>query len=629
MGTVHPHVCGEGPVGALEPRRRLGSPPRVWGRRDGVGKARQLAPGSPPRVWGRRRAPTGGTGSPSVHPHVCGEGRTTCASRAPRVRFTPTCVGKASSEPLKLREAHGSPPRVWGRRQPTRSICRTCPVHPHVCGEGGTSSDPQPAMHGSPPRVWGRRSPDRSRWPRKSVHPHVCGEGSVAHPTNAAAFGSPPRVWGRRAAVAAGLVGGRFTPTCVGKALLALGTAQKFNGSPPRVWGRRSAAPRATSGRRFTPTCVGKALPRRVRGPRPRFTPTCVGKAAGREVLSYVPTVHPHVCGEGFDHFSKLAIGFGSPPRVWGRLAQPLPNPSIPLPVHPHVCGEGSPGRTSGKFRSGSPPRVWGRPDAANPNPGAGRFTPTCVGKAPTGSWPRPGSTVHPHVCGEGDRSSSSCISTPGSPPRVWGRRPRRRTRRAPPTVHPHVCGEGIRAAAEQDDRYGSPPRVWGRQLDARFFLMSRRFTPTCVGKASGPPRSRTTATVHPHVCGEGVSASGTQPSSPGSPPRVWGRRPRGRPRRSTASVHPHVCGEGARRPLPRGRRHRFTPTCVGQAGGWFRAPLPERGSPPRVWGRRGRGRPRGTARPVHPHVCGEGALTSSMIWPMRGSPPRVWGRRG
>ena len=563
-----------------------GSPPRVWGRprRQGdqrpavrftptcVGKAAASAShfnhvgGSPPRVWGRRRPLHIMRTHRSVHPHVCGEGvqpaefpfpiprfTPTCVGKAvagqiegemstvhPHVcgeggvtwnaiahwtRFTPTCVGKAPVCPPIVSPLFGSPPRVWGRPEPlwsTRPGCRftpTCvgkaartarrrcrhPVHPHVCGEGTFRWHASPGNPGSPPRVWGRRGEGASdvRLPRFTptcvgkacspsccwrscpVHPHVCGEGPTRLTTAAALAGSPPRVWGRRRYGKCLDVHRRFTPTCVGKA-----------------W----SSPASTPGTPVHPHVCGEGGPEPPQADEPdRFTPTCVGKATARPPPCPRPSVHPHVCGEGVRprrhrqaaplRFTPTCVGkartptandwptSGSPPRVWGRRRAAV-YASRNHSVHPHVCGEGA-------IAPGTPHR-------------RARFTPTCVGKAPASVATATGWWVHPHVCGEGDTKSPRRPVLPGSPPRVWGR-PCRATRSRP----------------------------------------APRFTPTCVGKATGWPGPWPATPVHPHVCGEGAFLRIVASASGGSPPRVWGRL--------------YLSGKI-------GQKRRFTPTCVGKA---------------------------------------------------------------
>ena len=154
-------------------------------------------------------------------------------------------------------------------------------------------------------------------------------------------------------------------------------------------------------------------------------------------------------------------------------------------------------------------------------------------------------------------------------------------------TVHPHVRGEGLAGETRLYPADGSPPRAWGRRDDRGHARRAERFTPTCVGKAAGSAGRWPRSSVHPHVRGEGVylSIDGGEPD--GSPPRAWGR-----PAAATA-------GEAT---------SRFTPTCVGKARtSALLVPL----------------------CPVHPHVRGEGAALRMYLKANGGSPPRAWGRRG
>jgi len=173
--AVHPHVRGDGSCS-----RSLGL----------------LRRGSPPRAWGRHHLAT---------------------ARGAARRFTPTCVGTAAV-------LH----RLWFR----------APVHPHVRGDGPGPAPVGRYRGGSPPRAWGRRQPTsraantrrftptcvgtaRCRWGRadgRTVHPHVRGDGVPAITASSDTTGSPPRAWGRRLRRPPAVVRLRFTPTCVGTA---------------------------------------------------------------------------------------------------------------------------------------------------------------------------------------------------------------------------------------------------------------------------------------------------------------------------------------------------------------------------------------------------------------------------
>ena len=276
LSAVHPHVCGEHSGGGeffLRPARFIptcvgnilvkqdaqpnpvGSSPRVWGtsfKPKAPVKGKRFIPtcvgnmqlsrwscgvksGSSPRVWGTwlarqrrlsfwrfiptcvgniRSTPTRRAGT-TVHPHVCGEHKTTVTlianddGSSPRVwgtyrfnqrgavivRFIPTCVGNISAVFVQL---------------------LTMAVHPHVCGEHSWKSARYCRFGGSSPRVWGtfvldciRSNPGRfiptcvgnmhgfhDKNPADAVHPHVCGEHCIFYVKATASPGSSPRVWG-------------------------------------------------------------------------------------------------------------------------------------------------------------------------------------------------------------------------------------------------------------------------------------------------------------------------------------------------------------------------------------------------------------------------------------------------
>ena len=130
-------------------------------------------------------------------------------------------------------------------------------------------------------------------------------------------------------------------------------------GSSPRVWGARVVMRLELSALRLIPTCVGS---------------TAFGLFPG-----VVGAAHPHVCGE-HNSFTILPFKiFGSSPRVWGAL-------NNPLDIIPD-----------------------------------GRLIPTCVGSTPTRREPENPRTAHPHVCGEHEEHQIMKSLYHGSSPRVWG----------------------------------------------------------------------------------------------------------------------------------------------------------------------------------------------------------------
>ena len=171
--SVHPHACGDNGLLCLAGACLLGSPPRLWGQ------------------------------------SLCRE------RAAPRLRFTPTPVGTI--------------PRVR---------CRTLriSVHPHACGDNGSSPLVVLIADGSPPRLWGQCGITKDikalyRFTptpvgtiygcmlanmQRSVHPHACGD-NFPYPDRVPVYdGSPPRLWGQFINVSGCGNEERFTPTPVG-----------------------------------------------------------------------------------------------------------------------------------------------------------------------------------------------------------------------------------------------------------------------------------------------------------------------------------------------------------------------------------------------------------------------------
>jgi len=293
--TVHPHACGEHTTRETVRPSMFGSSPRMWGTRSSR-RSMNPAPRFIPTHVGNTAGHDSSPPSQPVHPHACGEhtithwvARRTVGSsprmwgtprRArcyrPRRRFIPTHVGNTKDRnfPTRERSVHphacgehpggtgdgagvpGSSPRMWGTRgrDPRRGAGHrfipthvgntgggagadiVIPVHPHACGEHGTSHQLPPSSFGSSPRMWG--TPDRlhkndlhvrfipthvgntfdyfDSFDSDSVHPHACGEHACSRVISACASGSSPRMWGTRAHCSQNTACDRFIPTHVG-----------------------------------------------------------------------------------------------------------------------------------------------------------------------------------------------------------------------------------------------------------------------------------------------------------------------------------------------------------------------------------------------------------------------------
>ena len=222
--------------------------------------------------------------------------------------------------------------------------------HPHGRGEDVYRGSEVWLLLETPPRAWGRpfrnwrwemrrrntptgvgktRSPS-CHWRRMEKHPHGRGEDAAFFSIAASILETPPRAWGRPWRRPGGGWSARNTPTGVGKTAVTADTRAASCETPPRAWGRLS---RESFGRRKT-----------------RNTPTGVGKTRLSAKTNTSTRKHPH--GRGED-------------QIIGRPRD---------------------------FALETPPRAWGRHHRSGGQAGAGRNTPTGVGK----TLRPPGSRVTP-----------------------------------------------------------------------------------------------------------------------------------------------------------------------------------------------------------------------------------------
>ena len=214
----------------------------------------------------------------------------------------------------------------------------------------------------------------------------------------------------------------------------------------------------------------------------------------------------------------------------------------------------------------GSPPRVRGKRVVAVAPSRAGRLTPACAGKTGTIGRGGPRGRAHPRVCGENGVFVRIFSSARGSPPRVRGKREHAHqgmlgARLTPACAgktssttsaagaspaHPRVCGENAVLVTAVDEGEGSPPRVRGKLSAPSSSCRRTRLTPACAGKTARRLSEIVDNGAHPRVCGENANMLIRECWERGSPPRVRGKRPR--------------------RPRPPGRR-RLTPACAGKTG--------------------------------------------------------------
>ena len=175
-----------------------------------------------------------------------------------------------------------------------------------------------------------------------------------------------------------------ITPAYAGKSLDQIANDIAVLGSPPRMRGKEPI-----------PLCTTRTV---------GITPAYAGKSAGPPFGLWCCRDHPRVCGEKTTAAEPLVGVGGSPPRMRGKVLQPIrpldhlgitpayAGKSVSLSSqvcqgvdHPRVCGEKFPRPLLVLCLSGSPPRMRGKaPNGMRPLKPSG-ITPAYAGKSRTG----------------------------------------------------------------------------------------------------------------------------------------------------------------------------------------------------------------------------------------------------
>ena len=178
---------------------------------------------------------------------------------------------------------------------------------------------------------------------------------------------------------------------------------------------------------------------------------------------------------------------------------------------------------------SGSSPRVRGKLFYRHAEPIGVGLIPARAGKTPRRVGRGSACPAHPRACGENQLLGQSWTPSPGSSPRVRGKRGRDDARpparrlipaRAGKTgrndnglafhkAHPRACGENYFRQGEAQRRSGSSPRVRGKLSLLSFGATHARLIPARAGKTSAPTFGRSSPPAHPRACGENRVAEG------------------------------------------------------------------------------------------------------------------------
>ena len=109
---------------------------------------------------------------------------------------------------------------------------------------------------------------------------------------------------------------------------------------------------------------------------------------------------------------------------------------------------------------------------------------------------------------------------------------------------HPRVCGENFLSSAMHPIIVGLPPRVRGKHGKPTLATRFGGITPACAGKTTVKNVLKSFTQDHPRVCGENKDTIVQLLLNRGSPPRVRGKRVYSRSKRIPRGITPACAGK-------------------------------------------------------------------------------------
>ena len=109
---------------------------------------------------------------------------------------------------------------------------------------------------------------------------------------------------------------------------------------------------------------------------------------------------------------------------------------------------------------------------------------------------------------------------------------------------HPRGCGENLTDRKHAAERLGSPPRMRGKRVGRHFCKFRHGITPADAGKTVNPSSRRGMKWDHPRGCGENYRMRNGLSLERGSPPRMRGKRAQSRRNIGVRRITPADAGK-------------------------------------------------------------------------------------
>ena len=192
--------------------------------------------------------------------------------------------------------------------------------HPRGCGENRVARAFQTVRKGSPPRMRGKRTIYETRNVENEDHPRGCGENALRATAMTISRGSPPRMRGKHVFTDIIENEDRITPADAGKTSGCLVYRGSHKDHPRGCGENRARELYQEQYAGSPPRMRGKPVNLRLIAAAVGITPADAGKTFTFEPVCYAAEDHPRGCGENRLFETLRQQGYGSPPRMRGKL---------------------------------------------------------------------------------------------------------------------------------------------------------------------------------------------------------------------------------------------------------------------------------------------------------------------
>ena len=236
-------------------------------------------------------------------------------------------------------------------------------------------------------------------------------------------------------------------------------------------------------------------------------------------------------------------------------------------------------------------------------------ITPADAGKTNSAKSCRRSLQDHPRGCGENSTPNLPGTATSGSPPRMRGKRQPYVHCLSSSRDHPRGCGENSEVKRMNVFNLGSPPRMRGKLHTHPFIRRTSGITPADAGKTCATGLRGMPLRDHPRGCGENAKQRERIQGDLGSPPRM-----RGKPLfcvmiYKTLGITPADAGKTCKK-CSQFSQYRDHPRGCGENADDFAACADQKGSPPRMRGKRFERYSGSQAERITPADAGKTCLT-------------------